>query len=268
MNLKVIAGLMVLTLALSFVAPLVVAEDTIDLTAKENKEVVGAGINPDSVFYGLDRAMERLSLAFTFKKAKKAEKALKYAEERLAEAEEMAEENNLDEVDKVLEDHDELVEEATEIIEEVEGNGDEEAAEEALEEVIGLQKKLMTHSEKVAMVKNRILEKHRVKLGNATTTSAQIAHLEEVFGKVIIKAQTMEKKVAQKKENAKTKYKVVAGKTDAEVDDVVEGIEEDMDELEAETEEESVGIGEEWEANAETTESGQAGNAGLTQASA
>lgn len=48
---------------------------------------------PGSATYGLDRAMESVSLALTFGKANKAEKRLNIAEERLAEANELTRKN-------------------------------------------------------------------------------------------------------------------------------------------------------------------------------
>jgi hypothetical protein len=48
-----------------------------------------AGITPDSPLYGLDRAVEKVSLAFTFGKAAKAKKGLAHARERLVEMQAM-----------------------------------------------------------------------------------------------------------------------------------------------------------------------------------
>ena len=53
--------------------------------ALAQEEEVDAGVTPDSPFYALDKAMDRISLALTFDKARRSEKALQIAEERLQE---------------------------------------------------------------------------------------------------------------------------------------------------------------------------------------
>ncbi|MDO8557270.1 MAG: DUF5667 domain-containing protein [Candidatus Jorgensenbacteria bacterium] len=58
----------------------------------------GAGIKPTSIFYFLDIASEKVSLFFTLSHEQRAQKNLFYAEERLAEAETSAEEKNSDAV--------------------------------------------------------------------------------------------------------------------------------------------------------------------------
>jgi hypothetical protein len=62
---------------------------TTPITTAQEVDLPSAGITPDSRLYGLDRALERISLALTFNKAAKAEKRLKIASERLAELKEM-----------------------------------------------------------------------------------------------------------------------------------------------------------------------------------
>src|SRR3989338_8552512 len=91
-----------------------------------------AGITPDSAFYGLDNAWEKISLAFTFNKEKKAEKELKYARERLREVKLMVEENKLDAVQKAEERHRKLIENVRARMDEI-GEDDEEDLETNLE---------------------------------------------------------------------------------------------------------------------------------------
>ena len=88
-----------------------------DATSVQLEDAVDdGGITPDSVFYGLDNAWERVSLAFTFNKEKKAEKELKYARERLKEVKLMVEENKLDAAQKAEEKHTRLIEKLKERI--------------------------------------------------------------------------------------------------------------------------------------------------------
>lgn len=58
---------------------------------------------PGSTTYGLDRAMEAVSLALTFSRETKAKKRLAIAEERLSEARELAERNRTQKAGKALE---------------------------------------------------------------------------------------------------------------------------------------------------------------------
>jgi len=74
-----------------------------------------AGMTPDSALYIFDKAFERMSLAFTFNKAKKAEKHLRYAEERLAETGEMIKKEKPEFVDELIEDYEEDLEKGNEI---------------------------------------------------------------------------------------------------------------------------------------------------------
>jgi hypothetical protein len=59
------------------------------VTTAQEVDLPSAGITPDSRLYGLDRAIERISLAITFNEVEKAEKRLQIASERLAELKEM-----------------------------------------------------------------------------------------------------------------------------------------------------------------------------------
>jgi hypothetical protein len=160
-----------------------------------------------------------LSLALTFNKVAKAEKAIKIAQEKLSEAEVMIEKNNLKAADKAQREHNKAVQKAEDAIDSVEVDGNADANLEAVNNAEKVRAEIQTHAEKVAAVKNRILERKR-----ATMTAEQIAHMEEVFGKIIAKAQEMQTKTEQKKENAKAKYKAMTGKTDAEVESDLEQV--------------------------------------------
>jgi len=59
----------------------------------QQEEQAKPGVTPDNVFYGLDRAMERIQLALTRNEVNKAELHLRYAAERLAELDAMVQKN-------------------------------------------------------------------------------------------------------------------------------------------------------------------------------
>ena len=222
---KTITILMLAVMAFALVVPMISAQET-----KTELEVVEPGIGPDSGLYGLDRAMERLRLAFTMRKAEKAKLKLKYAEERLAEVEDMIVKNLTEEAEEAQEFHDEELNETEELVEEIETDSDEEVAEEALAEVNEIRLGLMNHSERVAYVHNRILERMRLQ---ENVSEEKIAHLEEVFVKIQNKALEMEQKMAQKRENVRTKYKVLSNKTDEEIEEIEEEVLEKLEEIKA-----------------------------------
>lgn len=214
---KTIAILMTALIAFGMMASLVAAEDVV-ISPVGEVELVDAGVTPDSAFHGLDRAMERISLAFTFGKADKAKKTLEYAEERLAEAQVMAEEGNLEATETAQEEHDKLINETVELVDEIETDSSEDVAEDALEDVAEIQAQIQTHSQKVASVKNTILT--RMAAGNMS--EEQLAHLTAVFNKIINKSIEMEQKMEQKRENVRVKLKVLSNATEDELDELEE----------------------------------------------
>ncbi len=87
------------------------------------QEETEAGTGPDSALYGLDRAFERISLALTFDRAKKAEKRLQIASERIAELREMVNKGKPEFVEKLTKDHGKQIEEAENDIAEAKAKG-------------------------------------------------------------------------------------------------------------------------------------------------
>ncbi len=81
------------------------------------------GVKPDSILYGLDRAIERIELALARGHARKADVHLNHAKERLAEVKALVEENKTEDVEDTLDDYQEEMEEAASEIEEAQGIG-------------------------------------------------------------------------------------------------------------------------------------------------
>ena len=212
---KTIPILMIAILAFGMVAPFVAAEDVAvnDGTGETEVTVVDAGITPDSPLYGLERAMERIHLAFVRNKLGRAKLKLRFAEERLAETEKMIEVGNDEAAQEAQEAHDETLAEVEDDVQEIESDGNEQTAEIALGDVEQLQLRLLSHAERVAYVHQRIL----TKLSEENASEKQIAHLTNVFGKIEAKSQEVEKKVAQKRENIRTRYKVLSEKPEDEL---------------------------------------------------
>ncbi len=199
--------------------------DSVNTSGLSELSVSDPGITPDSPFYFLDKASERLSLAFTFNKEKKAKKALKFAEERLAELEEMTQEGKVDDAQKAEEGYSQAVEEATTSLKDVEVDGDLNATEDTLKEVTEMKLKIKAHSEKVAEIKKGVLER----LAASNMSEEQLAHLEEVFSRIIDKAEKTELKIEEKKNKVKLKYKVEAKLTDKELEEKEKEIEGEIE---------------------------------------
>jgi len=217
---------------------------------------VDAGVTPDSALYALDTLADDINLALTFNDADKTELAVEIAEERLAETEVMIEIGDADAADEAQVEHDESIADAEKALEEIDSDGSVENSEEAVAEIESVRESVRNHAEKVEAVKNRILEKKR-----ATMSDEQIAHMEAVFGKIVAKAQGMESKVDQKKENARVKYKALSGLTDEEIEGKFAEIENKVKSERAEkvkTKTETMNAGEDSELQEQTeTQTGQ-----------
>lgn len=74
-----------------------------------------AGVTPDSILHGLDKALERIDLALTFGQANKAEKRLQIANERLAELKEMIDKGKPEFTEELTDDYEEEIRELSEI---------------------------------------------------------------------------------------------------------------------------------------------------------
>lgn len=91
-------------------------EEGVDIHVEEEVVLPEPGILPDSPFYGLGRAMERLQMAFTFGEANKLELGLKHAEKRLAETRAMIQKEKTENVPELLEEYTQNMEQIRERI--------------------------------------------------------------------------------------------------------------------------------------------------------
>lgn len=108
--------LLTIGLMLIFLASLihVYAQETTNTDTDVEKALesttTDVGITPDKIGYGLKIALEKIRLALTFNKEKKAELALKLAEKRLEEAKLMAKEDKLEALQRASKEHKKLLE--------------------------------------------------------------------------------------------------------------------------------------------------------------
>ena len=209
---KIMASLMMVFLTISLIAPMVLAEENVVIATVSDNLEEEAGINPDSVFYGLDRAMERIQLALTFDKAKKSETALRNAEERLAEVKAMIQEGKQYKSEVAGNYHKESMDRVKKAMEGIESNGDQVKAKAAYEATERIQLKLEAHKAKAIAVKAGILERQSNKM-----SEEQIAHMEQVFSRIQKRTEVAKTSALQREDSIRTRYKVLSGKTDEEV---------------------------------------------------
>lgn len=89
----------------------------IELPPAFQRELLPAGVTPDSWLYGLKKFSENIDLFFTFDDLAKAEKLAYYAELRLAEAKELAENGKTEFVDDLVKEYKLKLENSNELVE-------------------------------------------------------------------------------------------------------------------------------------------------------
>jgi len=200
--------LVFLVFGITLNSPMVLAQET----------PTDPGITPDSFLWGLDKALEQISLLFATSPNEKATKGLEHAKERLAEIKAMIEENKLDAAKKAEESHGETLAGVQENIEEIEDDN----STEEMKEVIEIEKELQDHEDEVDQVFGEL--KIKIKIEGEITQAQQdlidsiLASLEGQTGKVEIE-------IKNKKDKTKIKIKIETGKSDEEIDDDIEKLE-------------------------------------------
>ena len=157
---------------------------------------VEAGITPDSPLWGLDRAIERISLALTLGKAAKAKKGLAYAKERLMEVQTMIADKKLEAAQEAQEMHDDIMEDVNEDVGELSDVGE-------LEQAINEHRTLVQNIGNIKLKTKGLTAEQQSQLG------AMIASMESATVKAQISIKT-------KKNETKMKIKAVKGLSDEE----------------------------------------------------
>ena len=203
---KIYFGL--LFIYLIFLLPVIFAQET-----SENP-----GITPDSFLWGIDKALEQISLLLATNPEAKAIKGLEIASERLAEIKVMIEENKLDAAGKAKENHGKILAGVQENIEEIE----EDNSTEEIKKVIKIEKELHDHDEEVNQVFGEL--KIKIKIEGELTQAQQdlidsiLASLEGQTGEVEIE-------IKIKKDKIKIKIKIETGMSDEEIEDEIKKFE-------------------------------------------
>ena len=174
------------------------------------------GIASDSPFHGLDRALERISLALTFNKAAKAKKGLENAKERLLEAKKLAKEGKFDKLEKARKEHKEEIEKIKQNLDLVA----EENPNEALDNELAVEAELEKQENEFENVETVLDLKVVGKLNDE-----QLAKLKEFLSSVKDGNAQIKLRVNDHKLKIKAKLKE-QGKTDEEVEAELKKLEE------------------------------------------
>ena len=217
---KFIALLLVMA-SLIALSTLVLAQDEAQATANSDNitiQLPDAGITPDSVFYGLEMALERIKLTLTFNKAEKAKLGLAHAEERLSELRLLIELKKLKAAEKARDEHKKLMQEVRERINEIE----EDNATEEAEEKVEIEKRIREQEKSIELVDNEI----KVKIRGNLTAEQQIL-LDNLIAS--FRNSTAELKIEIKAGIGKTKIKIKqeTRESEEEIDSRIERIREE-----------------------------------------
>lgn len=191
------------------------AEEEADVVEIPENVTEEAGTTPGSFTWGIDRALERISMKLTFGKSAKAKKGLAHAQERLMEVQAMIAQKRLGEAAEAQEAYDELMGEVQENVEAM-GNGDELGD---LEDVAEIEQ-AMAENEAIVAQTSRLKTKFK------GLTAEQSAAITSIVGSLGNSTSVTGVQVMAKKNKTKIKLKAKEGLTDEQVSQVVSQINE------------------------------------------
>ncbi len=172
-----------------------------------------AGIGPNSPLYGLERSMERLRVAFTFRKAAKTEMKSRYAEERLAEVYKMIKENRIENAERARKHFDEIMNDIGKDIKERKVEGEEKDMNETLN--------LMRRVENKQKIIEWIGENIKIKV-RGNLTEEQQEKIDELLSEVNETADKIKIDLDEKVDKWKIAAKARNNLTDEEVEQLME----------------------------------------------
>lgn len=186
-----------------------------------NAQQLDAGVTPDSFLWGLDKAIDQLSLLLTFDKGEKAKKGVEIARERLLEIKVMVEENKLEAAVRAKDEHGKTLARVKSNVKEIENDN----STEEIKEIIEIEKELEEHDEDVEEVSIGLNVKIKIE---GAITDEQKALVNSLLDS--LKGQTGEVEIVLKSKKDKTKIKIKqeTGKSDEEIENEIEELEEEI----------------------------------------
>lgn len=182
-------------------------------------EAQDPGVTPDSFLYGLDVALDRITLLLTFDQAEKSRKGLEIARERLLEVEKMAEENKLEAMQKAQEEHSKALGTVQASVTKLQRDN----PTEEIEEEIEIERELEEHKQTIEQMKGELKVRIEIK---GDVTAEQQALIDSILGSLENKTGEVEIEIENKKSRTKIKIKQETGMSDEEIEDEIEGLEE------------------------------------------
>ncbi len=184
-------------------------QDIIDESVADDPTLEDVGTTPDQAGYGLKTALEKIRLALTFNRAKKAEVALQFAELRVKEARLMVAKNNLEALERSRIEHKKYIELAERNLEGLDGN------ERAIKTHVRLEVRLEEQINQVDELESLILIKAK---GLTEEQKAKLLALIEEFRN---QNDNIEVKIKSKKDSLKIRLKA-RGLDEDEIEDEFE----------------------------------------------
>jgi hypothetical protein len=166
-----------------------------------------AGITPDQpILWGLERAIERISLALTFNKSAKAKKGLAHARERLMEVKAMIMQKRFGAAEAAQEEYENLMDEVQDNVGAMGDGGEEDLAEQAEIEA------------EIEEQQQELGNLNRIKLKLKNLSESQQNRIREMVQSLNLTTSNINSAVQGKIQKAKIKIKAKTGMTDEEVD--------------------------------------------------
>jgi len=184
-------------------------ETTSELSRKLQE--IRAEKDASGALYGLRTAMDRLRISLEREEAKRAERALEQAEKRLAELERAAQEGDERATARAEKAHERQIAQAERAILRLEGNGDEQASRERMQQASQIRVRTQTQLEHVSRVHERILERQGDRM-----SEEQLARLEEVFAQITTRLERVDAQTEERRVNARTQTRAVGSLSEEE----------------------------------------------------
>lgn len=199
--LKVLSFLLILFLSF----PVVLAQE----------EPAEAGVTPDSFWWGLDKALDQISLLLSLGPEDKARKGLEIAQERLLEVKVMAEQQNLDAAEKAQAEHRKILGKVKGVVSSL----DEDESERELEQELEIEQELREHEEEVERVSAEL--KVKIKIEGQLSPEQQ-ERLHEFLRSLETNADEVKLELVQKREKTIIKIKEETGRSEKEIEQEIE----------------------------------------------
>lgn len=187
----------------------------ISINAQENVTNTDPGITPDNFLWGLDKAMDHISLLLTTSPDAKASKGLEIAQERLAEIKLMVKENKIEAAKKSEEDHNSLLNVVKESILEI----NETNSSNTIKKIVKIEKELENQENEIERVNDQIKVKIKI---DGTLTAEQKALLQAFLNSLDNSTEKAKVEISEKKNEIKLKIKQETEKSDEEIEQEID----------------------------------------------